>query len=156
MRKPGCIPPVFYFVNGNDPAHPPGYLIIAPYSDCPTPPGYRKEFFETLAEARTFEKRMQIQDRVEREQEYIRDWSLMERRNKEVRDKLYARMTSSDCTAYEKEFIRGWMELKDEEKKKKYEQRYLEHTGYLWALHNDVGDRGDDTEKFRIDSIEVK
>lgn len=156
MLKPGCIEPVIYFVNGSDPAHPVGYVMLAPYSDCPTPEGYRREGADTLAQVDVLERRLQSQEReaADREMEY--DYKMIEERSKAVRDRLYARMTSAATPPYEREFLRLYLELRDERKRARYQQLYLERSTYLWARHNDIGDRRADSEEFKAERHEVK
>lgn len=48
------------------------------------------------------------------------------------------RMTSSDCTPYERDFIQHWL-LLSEEKRKKYEALWEQHQSYLWAVEMNPG-----------------
>jgi len=151
MRKPGCIEPIIYFVNGTDPAHEPGFIMLAPYSDFPTPAGYRCEAAETLPEARKLEAQLVAQERRATELELLHDEASFQPKREAIRDKLYARMTSSATGEYEKEFLRLYMDLRDERKRRKYEELYLQRTSYLWALHHDLGSRRADVEEFKAE-----
>ncbi len=155
MRKPGCIEPVWYFVNGADPQHPRGYILLAPYSDCPAPEGYMREYADTLAAVDRLEKILQRQEYEQLEQEAERDEALLAARMASVRDRLYARMTSSYTDPYEREFIRLYLQLR-EEKRGKYRQLWLERTAYLWARHNDSGSRPVDSERVNLDKMEIR
>lgn len=153
MRKPGCVEPVVYWVNGADFNHPIGYIILAPYTGCPVLPGYREEYADTLSDIDKLERKLQEQDRQEHFQEYLRDNTLIAQRDAQIRDKLRSRMLSSDCSQYEKDFIELYLQLRDERKKEKYRQLFLEHQSYLWARHNNVGNRQADKEEVNLDKI---
>jgi hypothetical protein len=148
-RKPGCIEPVVYFINGADPAHPPGFLMLAPYSDFPTPEGYAREYADTLAAVDKLEATLQSQELAAMEHEAEMDATRFAARRQAVRDNLYARMTSGECSEYEKEFIRGYLQLRDERTRQKYRDLYLQRSMYLWARHHDIGKRGAGEEIFR-------
>lgn len=161
MRKPGCIEPVFYFVNGSDPNHPTGYIILAPYTgggdrcECPTPPGYRQEYADTLAQVDILEKKLYQQEYEEKCKEQERDMSLIAPHLARVRDNLYNRMISGATTQWEKDCIRVYMDLRSD-KRKKAQEAHLQFTSYMWARHNDIGDRGAGEEKFNPDRLTVK
>jgi hypothetical protein len=53
-----------------------------------------------------------------------------------VRDRLYAKMISSSTTPYEREFIRLYLELR-EEKREKYRQKFLGDQAYFIAREYD-------------------
>lgn len=160
MRAPGKIEPVIYFRCYDpelaSPHRPRGYLLIAPYTACPTPLGYEQCAAETLAEVDKLEAILVRQEREGWEQELeIEETKFSEARNK-IRDNLYARMTSSSTDEWEKEFIRLYLQLRDERKKEKYRQRFLERSAYLWARHNDTPPgRGVDEEKV-IEHVDEK
>lgn len=142
MRAPGKIEPVIYFrcydPSLANPSRPRGYLLIAPYTACPTPFGYEQCAAETLADVDKLEAALVQQEREGWEQEAeIDEMKFSEARNA-VRDRLYARMTSAATDEWEKEFIRLYLQLRDERKKEMYRQRFLERQAYLWARHNDT------------------
>ena len=155
MRKPGCVEPVIYWVNGADPNHPIGYIMLAPYTGCPPLPGYREEYADTLSDIDKLERKLQEQDRQEHFKEYLKDQTLLAKKDAEIRDKLRQKMLRSDCTPYERDFIELYLQLRDDKKKEKYRQLFLEHTSYLWARHNDVGNRKADEESFNPERHEV-
>jgi hypothetical protein len=147
--KPGCIEPVIFYVNGADPAHPPGYVLLAPYSDFPTPDGYRREYADTLKDVDKLEARLQQQERDACEQEAEMDAARFEARKQAVRDRLYAKMISDSTSEYDKEFIRGYLQLREERTREKYRNLKLQRDMFLWARHNDIGDRGAGEEIFK-------
>ncbi len=162
MRKPGTIEPVFYFLNGNNPAHPPGYILLAPYTGggdrclCPTPEGYRLEYADTLSAVDKLERILQHQEYESAQREGQRDMELLEARRKEIRDRIYQRISSSETDEWNKEFYRLYLQLSDERKKKIYAQRFLERESYLWARHNDIGKRDAGSEEFNVEKHTVK
>jgi hypothetical protein len=156
MLKPGTIEAVIYFVNGADPAHPSGFVMLAPYSDFPTPSGYRREYADTLKDVDKLEARLQQQERDACEQEMLRDMEQVQAHRQAVRDRLYAKMISDSTSEYDKEFIRGYLQLRDERAKEKYRNLKLQRDMYLWARHNDIGNRGAGEEIFHADRISVK
>jgi hypothetical protein len=79
--------------------------------------------------------------------------NLMATRDKEIRDRIYQRISSSVTTEYEKEFLRLYMQLRDERKREAYRQRYLEAQWYLSARENDLGGRAADKETVNLDKV---
>lgn len=163
MRKPGQIEPVFYFVNGASTAHPPGYILLAPYTgggdrcECPTPEGYRLEYADTLADVDKLERILQLQEREEAEREGQREVEMLEARRKAIRDRIYQKIASSETDEWNKEFYRLYLQLSDERKKTMYRQRFLERQSYLWARHNDTPkERRSDEEVFNVERHTVK
>jgi len=151
-RTLGTLSPIVYFVNSaggdRDPAHPAGYLMLAPYSDFPTPHGYLREYAGTLREARVLQDRLIAQSREEWEREAEANHKLIDARRAEVRDRIYARMTSSSTSEYEREFLRLYLQLR-EDKQAKYDSLWMQRVAYLHALENDLGDRRADKEEWR-------
>jgi hypothetical protein len=151
-RTLGTLSPIVYFVNSSggdrDPHHPPGYIMLAPYSDFATPHGYLRETAGTLPEARRLNDRLVAQERESWEREAEANHALVSAKKAEVRDRIYARMTSSSTSEYEREFLRLYLQLRDE-KAARYDQRWLERQAYLWSLENDLGDREADSEEWR-------
>jgi hypothetical protein len=56
---------------------------------------------------------------------------------KETYDRLYARMTSSSCSEYEKEFLRYYLQVHREEKRAEYRKRFACDTAYFEMREND-------------------
>jgi hypothetical protein len=128
-----------------------GYRILAAFSGQPTPEGHEREEYDTLAEIDKLQKILQQQeyDAAQRECEF--DQAQVSARADAVRDRLYERMTSGSTSQYEKDFIRLYLQLRDERKRETYRQRYLEHQWYLYARENDLGDRAADSEEFNVE-----
>lgn len=153
MRAPGKVEPVFYFLNCSDAVRPRGYILLAPDSHMPAPEGYTREFAETLPDIDRLERTLQAQERAEWEREAQHDERLLAERRAAVRDRLYARLTSSSTDDYEREFIRLYLQLR-EDKRARHQQRYLERTTFLWARHNDTPKgRGVDEERVSLDRV---
>lgn len=158
-RTLGTLSPIVYFVNSSgadrDPAHPPGYIMLAPYSDFPTPHGYLREYAGTLPDARRLNDRLVQQSRDEWEREAETNHNLVAAKRAEVRDRIVARMQRSDTTPYEREFLELYLQLRDD-KAAKYDSIWNQRQAYLHALENDLGDRRADSEEFHPDRINVR
>src|SRR5262249_2128693 len=118
MRKPGCVAPVIYF------RYPSGHLTLAPFSECPTPAGAIREEADTLPQIDRLVDTLRRQEYEAAQNEMHRDMNQFAQRERDIRDKLYARMTSNVTTEYEKEFIRLYLQLRDERKRELYRQRF--------------------------------
>lgn len=149
MLKPGCVPAVIYFVNARDPAHSPGYIMLAPYTDFPTPFGYDRCGADTLREIDKLQAKLQQQEYAAGQQELADDEARLSAARDRVRDSLYAQLTSSATSEFEKEFIRNYLQLRDGEKRKRYQQRYLERSMYLYAREMDLHGRDASKEEWR-------
>jgi hypothetical protein len=148
MLKPGSVPPIFYFVNHQNPQRPEGYIELAPYSAAEPPPGYSREYVDTLPGVDRLQERLTEQYTREAEAEYEMDQARWARVKDRVRDSLYAKMTSGSTPPYEREFIRLYLQLR-EEKRKKYRDIWLQRTMYLYVREMDqVGDRDPSKEEF--------
>jgi len=146
-RKPGCVAPVIYF------RYPNGHLTLAPFSDCPTPEGSIKEEADTLAAIDRLVEVLRRQEYENSEREMRNDMNLFAAKDKEIRDKIYARISSNVTTEYEKEFLRLYLSIRDERKREGYRQRFLEAQWYLAARENDLGDRASDKEVVNLDKV---
>lgn len=155
MRKPGCVEPVFFYVNHTDQNHPPGYVLIAADSANRPMEGYQREYAETLADIDRLEKRLQQQEFEQWEREEQANESALASRRQEVRDRLYARMTSGSTDEWEKEFIRNYLLLRDE-KREKWRNIHMQRSAFLWARHNDTPkDRRVDEETVNLERINL-
>jgi hypothetical protein len=92
----------------------------------------------TLAEVDALQRRMVEAERRQLERELERDDRVVETAQARVRSRLYARMASSTTSEYEKEFIRLYLQLR-EEKRATYRQRWMERVFYLWSREQDSG-----------------
>src|SRR5882724_4678591 len=147
MRKPGCIEPVIYW------QHPDGHLTLAPFSSAPTPEDCNRYEADTLAAVDTLCARLCQQEHEAAEREMRQDMNFREPREKAIRDRLYQRMTSGSTTEYEREFIKLYMQLRDERKRETYRQRYKEYSWYLHAREHDLGSRRADEESVNVEKI---
>lgn len=147
MRKRGCIEPVVYFVAHHCPkGHPEGYIMLAPYSSYPTPEGYSYHEADTLAAVDVLQSRLQEQEAREWEAERTMDEAQFHARRQKVRDSLYARMTSGSTGQYEKDFIREWLKLRSE-KRRRYSDAFEHRHAYLYAREFDTPGRRADEER---------
>lgn len=130
-----------------------GHLFLAPYSSFPTPPGCDREGADTLYKVHELEHRLVAQEREGWEKEALQE-ELIGARVTDIRDRLYQRMCSGSTDQYEKDFIREWLKLRDEKKRKKYADILTQRTAYLTALHYDTPkDRRVDEESVNLDRV---
>ena len=146
-RKPGCVAPVIFF------RYPNGHLTLAPFSDCPTPDGAIKEEADTLPAIDKLVDILRKQEYESSEREMCNDMNLAATKDKEIRDRIYQRMTSGSTSEYEKEFLRLYLSLRDERKRVTYRQRFMEQQWYLAAREQDLGDRPADREIVNLDKV---
>jgi hypothetical protein len=149
----GSLEAVLYFKNHRDPNHPPGYLMLAPYSDFQTPAGYSREYARTLGEIDKLQFTLCAQERRDCEQEMLHDEAVLGRRYAEMTDKLRQRMMSGATTPYDRDFIEAYLKLR-EDKRDKHRQRFMEREMYLHARENDTpNNRNTNDEKVSLDRI---
>jgi len=149
-----------YFVNGltmegRDTNRPVGYVILAPYSGCKPPYGYRKEVANSIAEVDALEKKLQRQTELDLEREAEHEWNMLYDVRKQVRDRIIAKMQGQCVDESIKPYVHDYMEallqLHPDNPKKQYFENQLEC--YLAVRHNDVGNRAPDREVVDIDAI---
>lgn len=150
----GSLDAPVYFINHRDPAHPPGYVMLAPYTEFRTPPGYSRETARTLADIDSLQRKLQEQEVRAAENDFFREQSIVAPKEQSVRDRMYARMVSSATTPYEREFISEWLKLRDEKKRKKYAEIFTQRNMFLYAREMDAApNRAADDEKVNLDRI---
>lgn len=164
-RALGTLDPVIYFHNrkkstlteGGTIIHLPNGHYMLPPVEVGKGTALAKQFFEQKyrhqgyewCEAGTLRAVEQLQGRlVEQESAILEAQGLRmdnarEASRRQTTSNLRQRMISSDCSAYEREFIQLWLQL-DEEKRKKYTQRFTERNMYLFGLEMDSGTRVED------------
>ena len=147
MRKPGCVAPVIYF------RYPNGHLTLAPFSDCPTPDGAIKEEADTLPAIDKLVDQLRKQEYENSQREMQHDSNQFAAKEKEIRDRIYQRISSSATTEYEKEFLRYYLQLRDERKREKHRELYMQAQWFLHARENDLGDREADKEVVNLDKV---
>lgn len=151
-RALGTLDPIVYFENSE------GAIVLPPetataryfYEGHRGGSGrtYRELGFEwreagTLAEIDALQKRLVEQERREAERNAEVDDARSRMIWEKVGASLRARMVSSSTSEYEKEFIRLYLELR-EERRARHRQRWLERTSYLWAREFDSGTKATD------------
>ncbi len=149
----GTLDAPIYFRNYRDPNHPEGYLMLAPYSEFPTPHGYTREVARTLSEVDKLQKILCEQERRDCEREQIHDEVMIGARQRELTDKLRQKMVSSSTTPYDHDLIGAYLELKIE-KRARHAQRFQERSMYLYAREMDSHGRSPNAE--RVDHVDVK
>lgn len=92
--------------------------------------GYELREADTLAKVDQLQKRLQDQEYAERQSELERDEKLTSTVRSQVRDRLYSRMVSSSTRAYERDFIRAYLQLRDD-KREKWRRQFLSDVCYL-------------------------
>jgi len=147
MRKPGTVAPLVYF------RYPNGHLTLAPFSECPTPDGAIREERDTLNEIDKVIDILRRQEYEEMQKEMKFDMAQFKQREMAILDRIHARIASSATTEFEKDFLRAYLPLRDERKREKYRQRYLEAQWYLHARENNLGDRAADKETVNLDKV---
>lgn len=154
--KLGSLDAPIFFVNHRDPAHEPGYIMLAAYSEQPTPEGYSREYAEDLPSVDRLQKRLQDQEFRHFDAEANRDLALIQPRLKKIYDNLRTRMCSGSCTPYERDFIEGYLKLLDE-KREKHRRNFECRAAYLHAREFDLPNgRQANEESFNSDRHEVK
>lgn len=142
-RAMGTLDPVIYFQNSA------GHILLPPV-EVGKGPGLARMIFERRyksqgyqwMEAGTLHDVERLQTRlIEQETEILKKQgyrmdAAREACRKSTSANLRRRMASSDCSPYEREFIELWLQM-DEEKRKKYTQRFTERNMYLTALEFD-------------------
>lgn len=144
---------VIYFVNGRDPKRPRGWIILAPYTDCPTPRGYDREGADTLAKVDRLEHRLQEQEMAERGADLVHDEKVLGPLRDAVRERLYARMISKATPQFEKDFIGAYLSHRID-RRHKFHAKFAEYQCYLTARHMDTAKgRRVDREQVNLDRI---
>ena len=145
----GSLSPIYYFENAA------GHLVMPVYDAGKPeqarlvfnarfkPKGYDWRETKNLAEVDRLESRLIAQEARKTELMIDQEAGKMERIQSMVRSNLRHRMVSSDCSEFEREFIRLYMSLRAD-KKSKYEQRLKEHNSYLWIRNMNSGTKLDD------------
>jgi hypothetical protein len=152
--KLGSASVVIYFVNHTDPKSPLGYIALAPYSGCPPPEGWSVHEADDLPSVRRLEKSMQEQEIRFHVQDYLREQQGIGKLQSKVRERLYAKLFSNSTSEYEKDYIREWIKLKDEQKAEKYRKMYEDRILILHQLHYDIPkDRDANEEVAEVDRI---
>lgn len=138
-----------------------GHHVLLPYSDMPTPPGC--EFQRPITHERcgkpveregadslpAIDKLQAVLTKQENEKLALeRHFDMMQTMagRERVRQSLYDRMISANTSEAEKEFIRIYLDVR-EEKRAKYHSKFAEYSVYIHARENDLGKRRADEEQ---------
>jgi hypothetical protein len=148
-HKFGTLSPVIYFERAD------GHIFLAPYSSFPTPPGCIKHGADTLPDIDRLQKRLNAQERFQWEREAHHEYETFDARQEEIADRLRTKMVSGSTTPFERDFIEGWLKLKDEKKRKKYKDILEQRNMYLWAREHDTPGRREDEERVDLDRLEL-
>lgn len=146
-RALGTLDPVIYFQNAS------GHILLPPveigkgpvearrlYEQRYRGHGYEWREAGTLAEVDTLQNRMVEQEqRILTHQGQVMD-DAREKVRRETSSNLRQRMASGNCSAWEREFIQHWLNLR-EDKRKQYTQRFTERNMYLWAAAFDSNNK---------------
>jgi len=116
---------VRYFVR------PDGEILLPPTDDIRCPAGAMELEANTLPEIDALHAKLQAQTWHRLEMEAVRDEFTFGAKRREIRDSLTAKLSSAATSDYEKEFIKLYLQISDEEKRKKYQQRFACDTAYF-------------------------
>lgn len=153
MRKLGSLEPVIYFRNISNSTRPVGWLILAPYTDCPLEVGYERCAAESLPEVDRLHKTLEYQEAGERSADVIHDERVFGPLRDKIRDNLYAKLVSSGTSELEKDFIRAYLSYRID-KRDKFHERYLEYVTYFHAREMDSPkNRRVDEERVNLDRV---
>lgn len=152
LQKLGTLSPLIYFVNHQDPSAREGYLMVAPYTACPTPRGWERKECNTLRECYDLQKRLQDQELDNWQREGGREIEILRARFEQTRKNIVERMAHAS-TPYDREYLDIILRIK-EEKLKRAEEQFEHRNMYLRSLEHDaVRGRRDDEESVNIDRI---
>jgi hypothetical protein len=152
-HKFGTLEPVIYFRNVNSPTRPRDWLLIAPYTDCPTPDGYERDGADSLPAVDRLQKVLEEQELAERSADILHDERVFGPLRDRIRDNLYAKLISSNTSPLEKDFIRAYLALRID-KRDRHHAKYLEYNTYLNAREMDTPrDRPVDSERVNLDRV---
>lgn len=142
-RALGTLNPVIYFINGA------GHILLPPeeighgpviarrlYEERYKHQGYAWCEAGTLADVQKLQKRMVEQEERELKKQAETTWEGQRSARERVNSNLRQRMASSDCDPWERDFIRYWLQNR-EDKQTEFMQRFQERNQYLWAAEQD-------------------
>jgi hypothetical protein len=147
--KLGSASAIEYFCNRRNPSHPPGFLILAPYSSAPMPYGYTREFADDLPSVDRLQSTLLSQEKRDWESERLTSETVMAERQRAVVDRLRQLLCSSATSPYEREFIAAYLQLRDE-KRDKYRKVWEHRVAYLSVLAHETP-KGRDPNEERVD-----
>jgi hypothetical protein len=116
-----------------------GDIQLPPNDECYftlCPAGYERREANTLQEVDRLQKKLQEQTYRSQHAAWEHDDVTFAAARKSVIDSLHQRLSSSVTIEYEREFIRAYIQLRDE-KRAKYRQRFICDRAYLEMREND-------------------
>ena len=113
-----------------------GTISLPPEDSTPCPPGYDRREANTLAEVDRLQSRLQRATYERCQRELMRDEQACAESRERVRASITARIASSATTEYEKEFLRYYIQLR-EEKRQAYQKKFSCDVAYLEMREND-------------------
>lgn len=155
-RARGSLEPVICFES------PSGYLILAPqqigegtalakkiYEERYHPQGWQwREFGQNgLHEIDALQKRLVGQELERNGQMLEVHGARREQVRSDIASSLRARMVSAGTSAFERDFIHYYLELREDSKRDKYRQALEHHNYYLWAREQDAKTKVEDRMK---------
>jgi hypothetical protein len=153
--KLGTLDAPMYFVNHRDPAHPPGFIMMAVYSDQPTPDGYSREYATTLKEVDRLQFTLLEQERRQWERDAQVSDSFMLARRRAIYDWLCSKMVSSSTSPFERDAIAAYLKLK-EEKRDKHRNNLEHRMAYLYQVAHELPrNRRANEERVDLDRLEL-
>jgi hypothetical protein len=153
--KLGSLSAPVYFLNMRDERYPVGYYILAPYSDFPTPEGWIRYCADDWHQVGRLQRILLAQELERARREHIREHLVMEPLRKKTRDSIYSTMVSSSTSPEMRDFLRDWLKLR-EDKRKKHEENLYHRTLYLHAMEYDARPgRRDNEESVNLDVINL-
>ena len=113
-----------------------GDISLPPTDDTPCPPDYMRCEANTLTEVDALQRELQSATYRRSQLELIRDEQAFATARERVRSDLTARIASSATSEYEREFIRLYLQLR-EDKRAAYRARFECDRAYLEMREND-------------------
>jgi hypothetical protein len=152
MHKLGTLSPLIYFVNRRDSSRREGYIMVAPYSACPTPPGWERMEAGTLRECYALQARLQDQELDDWQREGGREIEILRARFAQQRATIVERMSRAS-TPFDRQYLETILQIK--ESRLAYAEQQFEHRNmYLHSLEHDAPKgRRDDEESVNVDRI---
>ena len=150
----GTLSPVIYFRCER------GHIVLAPYSECPTPQGCEyqspinaircnarcgREGAGSLSEIDDLQRKLTDQENEKHTLEQQFDQMQTAPGRQRVQDALYAKLVSSATSEAEKEFIREYLRLR-QDLRGKHHAKFASYSVYINAREFDLGKRKADQE----------
>lgn len=154
-RKFGTLNPVIFFRCKS------GHIVLAPYSECPTPSACEfqapitshicgqpceRDGADTLVAIDRLQHSLSSQENQKHSIEQHFDTMQTEPGRQRVHDSLYSRLVSSATPEMEKDFIREYLRLRPE-LRGKHHAKFAAYSVYVHAREFDIGKRDESKEQ---------